>query len=86
MAMMTHSEIGAVLGPRLREARMSAGLSEDELGYKVYATARSIRGYENGIIIPNLMVVCNLAKVLGVSVGWLLDGEEATLPKEDVHD
>ena len=79
--MMTHSELGSKFGPRLREARMNAGLSENDLGAKVYATERSIRGYENGIIIPNLIMVCNLAKVLKVPVGWLLAGEEATQPK-----
>lgn len=79
--MITHGEVGAKIGLRLKEARINAGLSENELGCKVYATERSIRGYENGIIIPNLVMVCNLAKVLGVPVGWLLDGEEVAQPK-----
>lgn len=77
MAMMTYEELSATLGSRIREARKKAGMSTEELCAKVYASNRSIQSYESGKIIPNLVMVCNLAKVLGVTVGWLIAGEEA---------
>lgn len=75
MAMYTADRYGPEFGARLRAARKERGMSVDELGEKAYISSRSIWHYEIGRNLPNLVTVCNLAKVLGVNVGWLVAGE-----------
>jgi len=63
------------LGPRLRWARASARMSAAELGAKVGLTKATIHFCEVGEgPTPRIATAEEMAKVLGVSPGWLLLG------------
>ena len=56
---------------RIRRLRQEAGLSQLELGSRVGRTQGSITSYENGQI-PPYKIIEKLAKVLDVSVSYLM--------------
>ncbi|NJP73806.1 helix-turn-helix transcriptional regulator [Streptomyces sp. C1-2] len=62
-------------GPRLREARKSAGLSPEHLAISVGRSSYSIREYEMGRVTPSVTTLAALADTLGCTVDDLL-GEE----------
>lgn len=73
------------IGSRLREARLKAGLTEEELAFAVdpgglcAISALSIKGWEADRYPPHLMALRELAVALSVSADWLLglaDGPE----------
>ena len=71
---------GAVIGRRLREARLKAGLSQKKLGilagmYEFSASPR-INQYERGKHTPEFSTVERLAKVLGVPTPFLYCRED----------
>lgn len=60
------------LGERLKGARKRAGLTLRALGERVGVSAQAISKYERGLDVPGSEVLIRLAKVLGVSLEWLL--------------
>jgi transcriptional regulator with XRE-family HTH domain len=56
----------AVIGARLREARIHAGLTQLELGNRIGRDHRTIHRWEHATRIPNLEDLLLLADVLGV--------------------
>jgi len=64
----------SVLGQRLREARLSAGLPQDKLGVMAgleeSSSSARISRYESGIHEPPVQFVQSLAKVLGISTSF----------------
>jgi len=67
--------VKSVFGRRLREARLLAGLAQDQLGVKIgidesCSSARMSR-YESGVHEPPYTVAKRIADVLGVSVAYL---------------
>ena len=67
-------------GERLRELRKKAGLTQEELAYKVGVHVMTIRRYESDMRIPtNINDIQRLAAILHVSEEELLNGApEAT--------
>lgn len=65
----------SVSGPRLREARKSAGLSAEQLAISVGRSAYSIHEYELGRVTPGTAVLIAIADTLGRSIDDLLDEE-----------
>jgi transcriptional regulator with XRE-family HTH domain len=73
-------------GQRIRVARKAKGLTQVELASLAGTTQQAIAGYETGRRghgNPNLGVLVKIAKVLSVSIDWLLTGREK---KEDNKD
>ena len=71
----------SVLGKRLKEARLRAGLSQEQLGIDagldpMSASARMNR-YELGNRVPNFELVQELAKVLKVPAPYFYADDEA---------
>ncbi|MGI6260405.1 MAG: helix-turn-helix domain-containing protein [Acutalibacteraceae bacterium] len=62
-------------GEKLREARVSLGMSQTDLGKEVGVVQRSIQAYENGEKTPRQATMAKLAKFLKVSVKYLTDEE-----------
>ena len=60
---------------KLKEARVSLGISQTELGKTVGVSQRSIQAYENGEKTPRQATMAKLAKFLKVSVKFLTDEE-----------
>ncbi len=70
---------GKHLGVRLREARVSAGLSQSELeGLSGIPKARLSR-YENGHVEPSIQTLARLSRALNVSEASLLGDHRAVL-------
>ena len=65
------------IGTRLREARLAADLTMQELADKAHLPrGRSdVYRYETGERTPSLQRAGALAQALGVSKGWLVFGE-----------
>ncbi|WP_327654776.1 helix-turn-helix domain-containing protein [Streptomyces sp. NBC_00483] len=64
-------------GPRLRNARMSAGISPEQLAINVGRSFYSIREYEMGRVTPSVATLAAIADTLGTSVDALLTEEAA---------
>ncbi|PAU67254.1 DNA-binding protein [Bifidobacterium criceti] len=66
------------LGDKIRAARLEAGLTQDEMAGKLFVSRQAITKWENGKGVPDIGNLRRLARLLGVSVDYLLDdGEDA---------
>lgn len=65
-------------GERLHKLRTEKGLSRRELAELCGVTDKSIQNYESDFRSPKNEVTQRLAKALGVSVSYLIDGTEPT--------
>lgn len=70
-----------LLSKRLKELRISNGLTQRELGERVNVTKVSICCYENGTRTPTLDTLTKLGKVLNVDVDYLLGYESPVKEK-----
>ena len=74
------SEADQRWGARLKQARLSAGLSQKMLGIEAgidaFVASTRINRYELGIHRPDLLTVRKLAKVLGVPVAFFFADED----------
>jgi len=61
---------------KLKAARESLDLSQAELAKRAGLSQRSITSYENENIIPRGNTMCKLARVLDVSLTYLINDEE----------
>lgn len=67
-------------GPRLQQLRRAAKLSQGDLARAAAASRDIIGKYERGESLPSAESAVRLARVLGVSVGYLLGVEERPAP------
>ncbi len=70
-----------LLSKRLKELRISNGLTQRELGERVNVTKVSICCYENGTRVPTLDTLTKLGKVLDVDVDYLLGYDNPVKPR-----
>lgn len=64
-------------GPRLRRLRQERGWTLAQLADKIDGTVRAIFYYEQEGRFPPAPVVAKLAEVFGVSMEYLMDGDDA---------
>lgn len=68
-----------LLGPRLRRARESAGLSQEDVEQALGIAQTTVANYERGASMPSVMRAVALAALYGVTLDWLVwDEEERT--------
>jgi transcriptional regulator with XRE-family HTH domain len=70
---------GRHFGTRLREARLSAGLSQSELEELSGIPKARLSRYENGHVEPSIQTLNRLARALNVSEASLLGDERAAM-------
>ena len=58
---------------KVKEARISLGLSQTQLAKEVGVSARSVQAYERGEKAPRAAMMAKLAKALKVSIKFLSD-------------
>ncbi len=63
------------IGERIKLSRSRLKMTQQQLGDKFGANKASISQWENGIYTPDAKNLSELAKALGVSVFWLMDGK-----------
>ena len=67
---------------KIKEFRKAAGMTQEELGNKVGASAVSIHFYENGKQSPDVETLKKLADALCTSVDALIDHNQETHNEE----
>lgn len=65
-----------LLGKRLKELRLAAGLTQKQLGQLINVTKVSICCYESGTRTPTLDTLFCLAKVFHVDLNYLLGSDQ----------
>ena len=65
-----------VIGTRIKELRVEAGLSQRELGEKLGFCNQSVSFWESGRREPSLDIVLQLAEFFGTSPNYLLGFSE----------
>lgn len=70
------------IGMFLKKLRNEKGLTQEQLAESIGVSSRSVSRWENGVNMPDLSLVIEMAKLFNVSIGELLDGER----KEDIVD
>jgi transcriptional regulator with XRE-family HTH domain len=64
------------MGARLRAARTLRGLTQEALASAIKTSTFSVSKYERGELTnPQTDTLCGIARVLGVSLDWLVLGE-----------
>ena len=69
---------------KVRQLRVAAGLTQQQLAERVHVSARTIISIEKGQYSPSLMLAYRMARVLGVTVEQLCCLEE-NLQREEVQ-
>lgn len=64
---------------RLREARRSAGITQEQLGFALDITKSSVSAWENGREMPSFKLLPQLREALGCSLDSLICGTEFQL-------
>ena len=82
LLLMQAIDPGAV-GGRIRQARLEAGLTQDEFCHAVGVTLRTAQHWEHGDNVP-YRKLAEIAEVLNRDSGWLLHGESDTDSDDEV--
>lgn len=61
---------------RLKAARQALGLTQEQLGFELDVTKSTVSAWENGRDAPGFRFLPVLKKVLGVSLDYLICGDE----------
>ena len=64
------------IGQNIAELRKKKGLTQEELAEKMSVTAQAVSKWERDASYPDVTALSELAKVLGVSVAAILEGEQ----------
>lgn len=73
-----------MIGKRVKEARLKAGLTLEELAERVKTTHQAIQRLETGLVrMPRNLE--KLAEALNVSQEWLLTGKAEYEPDQEVY-
>jgi transcriptional regulator with XRE-family HTH domain len=65
---------------RLTELRLKSGFSQKQLAITLHVSASTFSNYENGIYLPPLNKVCNLAHELDCSLDYLCGLSKVNIP------
>ena len=72
------------IGKKILEYRKKGGLSQEELGYKLFVTRQSISLWENNQVQPSLENLMSLAKIFNVSVNEFLDEDVQIIETKEI--
>ena len=64
------------IGSLIAKLRKEKGLTQKELANQLHITDRAVSKWERGLGCPDISLLDDLAKILGVSISSLLNGEE----------
>lgn len=75
-----------IIGRRIKQARMAAGMSQAELAARMnYKAASSVTRVENGVVDPPQSKIAAFAKALNVTPGFLLGDPLPVTLTGDTH-
>jgi transcriptional regulator with XRE-family HTH domain len=64
------------LGQRIREQRLKQGLKQQDIANALTLSAQAVSKWERGENAPDIAVLPDLARILGVGIDWLLVGPQ----------
>ncbi len=77
----------SALSERLKAARAQSGKTQEEVAEQMGVTSHAVYYWESGRANPSHEHLVRLSEVYGVSVDWLLGGDEKQVPGEiDLED
>lgn len=59
------------ISDRLKEARIRAGMTQEELAKKIGVTKGAIANYENGVSVPKIEFLYPLMEALGIDANFV---------------
>ena len=72
------SEINKLIGSRIREARISSGLTQSQLGKRIFKTGAAVGLVERGKRGVNIETLIEISHVLSVPVDFFFSTEKTT--------
>ena len=72
-----NQEMQTTLGGRIILARENANFTEKQLSYRLGVMPKTVRNWETDRSEPRGNKLAMLAGVLGISLGWLVSGEQS---------
>ena len=60
------------IGRLITELRKQKGLTQQELGDQVGVGFRAVSKWERGLTLPDISIISDLSKILGISTDYLL--------------
>lgn len=75
--MMKNDEAKMTLGEKLKSARKSAGLTQEQLAERLLVSRQAITKWEADKGMPDIENLKQLSKLLNISIDYLLDSGEA---------
>ena len=73
---MEKTEVKSTMGTRIREMRKTAGMSQEQLAELLCTKKATISAYENNRIDIKSSIVLEIAKALGCTGSYLLEGKQ----------
>ena len=73
-----------MIGEKIKKARKSRGISQEELAYAVKMHTNTIARWERGELNPKGKSLQKVAKALSVPISALYDDEQELMPKQDL--
>ena len=70
-------EKNETLGRRIARLRLEYGMTQERLAVKMGVTAQAVSKWENDLSAPDIMLLPELARTLGVTVDELLEGRKS---------
>ncbi|MBV8978994.1 MAG: helix-turn-helix transcriptional regulator [Alphaproteobacteria bacterium] len=70
------------IGARIRKGRLQRGFSQTELGNSLDLSFQQVQKYEKGTNHVSAVRLCQIARLLGVSTEFLLEGIELPAVKD----
>ena len=70
-----------VFSERIKQARIYAGMTQAELAKESGLSCATISSYERGLKAPNVSIAAAIARVLRVSIDWLVGLDDNQTPQ-----
>lgn len=86
--METNNKVKITLGEKLKSARKSAGLTQEQLAEKLLVSRQAITKWEADKGIPDIENLKKLSKLLNISIDYLLDSGESidlSIMREEIN-
>lgn len=74
------------MGTRLKELRMNAGYTGEEVGRMLQVSKSAISMWEKNLRSPSADLIERFADIYGVSTDYIITGRESNAPKGYYHD
>ena len=74
------------MGTRLKELRMNAGYTGEEVGRMLQVSKSAISMWEKDLRSPSADLIERFADIYGVSTDYIITGRESNPPKAYYHD